>query len=365
MLRCGGRRPTEPAAGRRLLLPAHHPRRLRQRHVGGARRIVRAGADRRAVHRRGRRGPASPTTPSTAWPARCGPTDAGRAQRVAGRLRHGTIWINDYHPYVPQAEWGGFKQSGNGRELGPTGLDEYREIKHIWHNIDPRPQGWFASSDQRPAGGRHRRRRRRGRARRRADRAGLDRRHRGRPGRPAGARAARRSHAPGPGVPGQPVEDDDRARPLHRREARRARRPTANRASCRSAGWRWPPRPSGSRELHRRHGWLTAWGVEARAARRRRDACARYPLLDPATGPRRAVRPRPTAWPRRCARSTPSSRRAAAARRHVLARHEVLDISVEDGRVRGGRHRPGRAPRRHRGVLRRHLGPARSRPWSA
>ncbi|MBE3008066.1 aldehyde dehydrogenase family protein [Microbispora sp. NEAU-D428] len=70
-------------------------------------------------------------------------TDAGKAQRVAGRLRHGTVWINDYHPYMPQAEWGGFKQSGIGRELGPTGLNEYREIKHIWQNTDPRPQHWF------------------------------------------------------------------------------------------------------------------------------------------------------------------------------------------------------------------------------
>jgi len=69
--------------------------------------------------------------------------DAGKAQRVAHRLRHGTIWINDYHPYVPQAEWGGMKRSGNGRELGRAGLDEYREIKHIWHNIDPRPTHWF------------------------------------------------------------------------------------------------------------------------------------------------------------------------------------------------------------------------------
>jgi betaine-aldehyde dehydrogenase len=69
--------------------------------------------------------------------------DAGKAQRVARRLRHGTVWINDYHPYVPQAEWGGLKQSGNGRELGPTGLAEYRETKHIWQNIDPRPQHWF------------------------------------------------------------------------------------------------------------------------------------------------------------------------------------------------------------------------------
>jgi len=71
-------------------------------------------------------------------------SDASRAQRVAGALRHGTVWINDYHPYVPQAEWGGFGQSGNGRELGPTGLSEYREIKHIWQNTAPAPQYWFA-----------------------------------------------------------------------------------------------------------------------------------------------------------------------------------------------------------------------------
>lgn len=72
-------------------------------------------------------------------------SDASRAQRVAEALRCGTVWINDYHPYVPQAEWGGFGQSGNGRELGPTGLAEYREIKHIWQNINPKPQGWFGS----------------------------------------------------------------------------------------------------------------------------------------------------------------------------------------------------------------------------
>jgi betaine-aldehyde dehydrogenase len=69
--------------------------------------------------------------------------DAGRAQRVAGRLRHGTVWINDYNTYLPQAEWGGFKQSGLGRELGPSGLDEYREVKHIWQNLSPGPTGWF------------------------------------------------------------------------------------------------------------------------------------------------------------------------------------------------------------------------------
>jgi betaine-aldehyde dehydrogenase len=76
--------------------------------------------------------------------------DGSKAQRVAGRLRHGTVWINDYHPYVPQAEWGGFKRSGIGRELGLTGLDEYREAKHIWQNIDPHPQYWFSHDSGTP-----------------------------------------------------------------------------------------------------------------------------------------------------------------------------------------------------------------------
>ncbi|WP_105570322.1 aldehyde dehydrogenase family protein, partial [Arthrobacter sp. MYb229] len=70
--------------------------------------------------------------------------DASKTQRIAARLRHGTIWINDFHPYLPQAEWGGFGQSGVGRELGPTGLGEYQEAKHIYQNLDPQVTGWFA-----------------------------------------------------------------------------------------------------------------------------------------------------------------------------------------------------------------------------
>ncbi|ORI19635.1 aldehyde dehydrogenase family protein [Rhodococcus sp. 1168] len=69
--------------------------------------------------------------------------DAGKTERVAARLRHGTVWINDFHPYLPQAEWGGFGMSGNGRELGPTGLAEYQEIKHIYQNLRPAVTGWF------------------------------------------------------------------------------------------------------------------------------------------------------------------------------------------------------------------------------
>ena len=70
--------------------------------------------------------------------------DAGRAERVAARLRHGTIWINDFHPYLPQAEWGGMKQSGTGRELGLHGMAEYTETKHIYHNTAPAVTGWFS-----------------------------------------------------------------------------------------------------------------------------------------------------------------------------------------------------------------------------
>jgi betaine-aldehyde dehydrogenase len=57
--------------------------------------------------------------------------DAGKGQRVAARLRMGTVWINDYHPYVAQAEWGGYKQSGIGRELGAYGLAEFQQTKAI------------------------------------------------------------------------------------------------------------------------------------------------------------------------------------------------------------------------------------------
>ncbi|GGE27520.1 betaine aldehyde dehydrogenase [Marinithermofilum abyssi] len=69
--------------------------------------------------------------------------DMNRAQRVSRALRMGTVWINDFHPYFPQAPWGGYKQSGIGRELGKTGLEEYTEQKHIFQNLDPQPMKWF------------------------------------------------------------------------------------------------------------------------------------------------------------------------------------------------------------------------------
>ncbi|KUL32878.1 hypothetical protein ADL12_22325 [Streptomyces regalis] len=76
--------------------------------------------------------------------APCGRATRPGAARVVTTLRLGAVWINDYHPYVPQAEWGGFKQSGFGRELGSSGLTEFRVAKHIWRWTNPSLQGWFA-----------------------------------------------------------------------------------------------------------------------------------------------------------------------------------------------------------------------------
>lgn len=70
--------------------------------------------------------------------------DSEKAGRVSRALRHGTVWVNDYGPYKPQAEWGGFKASGIGRELGEHGLSEFLESKHIWTNNRPGKSGWFA-----------------------------------------------------------------------------------------------------------------------------------------------------------------------------------------------------------------------------
>ena len=142
VLRCGGRRPDDPRLAGGFYFPptvlddCHSGMRVvAEESFGPVLTVERFGDEDEAVRI------ANDTIYGLAgavWTQ-----DAGKAQRVARRLRHGTVWINDYHPYLPQAEWGGYKQSGIGRELGPTGLDEYREIKHIWQNIRPRPQLWF------------------------------------------------------------------------------------------------------------------------------------------------------------------------------------------------------------------------------
>src|SRR5437773_509409 len=57
--------------------------------------------------------------------------DVARAHRVAHALRAGTVYVNCYHIVDPVTPWGGYKQSGWGRELGPHALDLYTELKNV------------------------------------------------------------------------------------------------------------------------------------------------------------------------------------------------------------------------------------------
>ena len=57
--------------------------------------------------------------------------DTERAIGVARRIQAGTVWINDYHLLKVRFPFGGYKASGFGRELGPWGLKEYTQVKHI------------------------------------------------------------------------------------------------------------------------------------------------------------------------------------------------------------------------------------------
>jgi acyl-CoA reductase-like NAD-dependent aldehyde dehydrogenase len=61
--------------------------------------------------------------------------DIGLALRTAKAVRAGVVWINDSQPAPSEALWGGYKQSGIGRELGPYALDAYLETKQIYVNL--------------------------------------------------------------------------------------------------------------------------------------------------------------------------------------------------------------------------------------
>ena len=69
--------------------------------------------------------------------------DVTRALRVVKGMRAGITWVNTYHPTYSEAPWGGYKQSGVGRELGTYGLDEYQEVKQINIDLTGRPLGVY------------------------------------------------------------------------------------------------------------------------------------------------------------------------------------------------------------------------------
>ena len=69
--------------------------------------------------------------------------DVFRGIRVLKQIRAGILWLNTYHPTYNEAPWGGYKQSGFGRELGPHGLEQYLETKQINLNLTETPIGWY------------------------------------------------------------------------------------------------------------------------------------------------------------------------------------------------------------------------------
>jgi hypothetical protein len=68
--------------------------------------------------------------------ARCDPRNAKRAHRVAHRIKAGTVWINHYGAGDVSVPFGGFKQSGHGREMGQYALELYTEVKSVIANLD-------------------------------------------------------------------------------------------------------------------------------------------------------------------------------------------------------------------------------------
>ncbi len=70
-------------------------------------------------------------------------SDDERCDRVAANLRAGIVWINCSQPTFVEAPWGGYKQSGIGRELGEWGLNNYLETKQVTRYDSDKPWGWY------------------------------------------------------------------------------------------------------------------------------------------------------------------------------------------------------------------------------
>ena len=69
--------------------------------------------------------------------------DIFRAMRTVKRLRAGIVWVNHMQPTYVEAPWGGYKQSGIGRELGKWGVEEYLHVKQVHINLSEQPIGWY------------------------------------------------------------------------------------------------------------------------------------------------------------------------------------------------------------------------------
>lgn len=62
--------------------------------------------------------------------------DLKKAHQIAHKLQAGTVWVNTYNTFDAASPFGGYKQSGIGREMGSYALDNYTEVKSVWINMD-------------------------------------------------------------------------------------------------------------------------------------------------------------------------------------------------------------------------------------
>lgn len=59
-----------------------------------------------------------------------------QAHYISDRLQAGTVWVNCYNVFDAASPFGGYKQSGLGREMGSYALDNYTEVKSVWINLE-------------------------------------------------------------------------------------------------------------------------------------------------------------------------------------------------------------------------------------
>lgn len=69
--------------------------------------------------------------------------DITRAHRFAKAVRAGVVWINTYNMFNAASPFGGYKQSGYGREMGKHALEMYTNVKSVWVDLSGKPIGWF------------------------------------------------------------------------------------------------------------------------------------------------------------------------------------------------------------------------------
>ena len=61
--------------------------------------------------------------------------DISKAHKVARALKAGTVWVNAYNLYDPALPFGGYKESGFGRDQGRDALEKYTQTKSVWVNL--------------------------------------------------------------------------------------------------------------------------------------------------------------------------------------------------------------------------------------